>query len=199
VGLIEEKTTGRRDEEMEQYLHFIINASVKMQNLIKDLLEFSRVGREISFQSIDCNSILKEVITDLYASIKESKAKISISNLPVLTGNKTELKRLFQNLISNALKFRKKDIIPEINITLEEKEKEYLFAIKDNGIGIDNEYFNKLFIIFQRLHNVEEYPGTGIGLATCKKIVELHNGKIWVESKVDEGSIFYFTLSKNLI
>ncbi|MES2395019.1 MAG: ATP-binding protein [Bacteroidota bacterium] len=196
VGLLDKKYSGKTDEEAKEYFKFIVNATFKMQNLIKDLLEFSRVGKNMSFTAVDCNKILKEVIADLDTSIKESNAKITSAILPVLKGNETELKRLFQNLISNAIKFRKKNVLPEITITVEKKEMEYLFAIKDNGIGIEEKHINKLFIIFQRLHSVEEYPGTGIGLATCKKIVTLHKGKIWVESKLGEGSIFYFTLSK---
>ena len=196
VGLLDKKYSEKADDDTKEYFKFIVNATSKMQNLIKDLLEFSRVGKNMLFTAVDCNKILKEVISFLDISIKESNAKITSGTLPVLQGNETELKRLFQNLISNALKFHKKDVSPEITISVEEKEKEYLFAIRDNGIGIEEKYINKLFIIFQRLNTVEEYPGTGIGLATCKKIVTLHGGKIWVESKLGEGSTFYFTLPK---
>ena len=196
VGLLDKKYSKQTDKETTQYFKFIVNATSKMQNLIKDLLEFSRVGKNMLFTIVDCNKVLQEVIADLDISIKESNAKIITATLPVLQGNETELKRLFQNLISNAIKFHKKNVFPEISITVEEKEKEYLFAIKDNGIGIEEKYMNKLFIIFQRLHSAEEYPGTGIGLATCKKIVTMHGGKIWLESKVGEGSTFYFTLPK---
>lgn len=198
VELLVKKDFGKTDKDAEQYFQFILKATSKMQNLIKDLLEFSKVGSNISFESVDINKILKEVIAEMDANIKASSAKITASVLPVLTGNATELKRLFQNLISNAIKFRKKNNIPEITITANEKETEYLFAIKDNGIGIEEQYFKKLFIIFQRLHTATEYPGTGIGLATCKKIVTLHNGKIWVESKLGEGSTFYFTIPKKV-
>lgn len=169
-----------------------------MQNLIKDLLEFSRVGRNIVLEEVNVNTVLEEVLADMNASIKESGAKINYSPLPVLNGNRTALKQLFQNLLSNAIKFRKSAVSPEIKITVEEKDAEYLFSIKDNGIGIDEQYKSKLFIIFQRLHTPAEYDGTGIGLATCKKIAELHNGEIWVESKVGDGATFYFTISKNL-
>ncbi|MES2138271.1 MAG: ATP-binding protein [Bacteroidota bacterium] len=196
VGLLVKTYSGKKNEDTELYFTFILTATSKMQNLIKDLLDFSRVGRNMSFAAVDCNKILKEAIADLDLSIKESNAKITSAILPVLSGNETELKRLFLNLISNAIKFHKKNGIPEIAITVEAKDTEYLFAIKDNGIGIEEQYIPKLFIIFQRLHKVEEYPGTGIGLATCKKIVTLHNGKIWLESKLGEGSTFYFTLPK---
>lgn len=198
VGLLEQKYSRETDKATGQYLRFILNAVYKMQNLIKDLLEFSRIGRNVVFEEVNCNTVLKEVIADMNASIQENKAKITSSPLPVLKGNHIKLKQLFQNLLSNAIKFRKKDVNPEIEIAVEKKDNEYLFSIKDNGIGIDEQFKHKLFIMFQRLHTVDEYPGTGIGLATCKKIVELHNGKIWEESKLEEGTTFYFTISKTL-
>ena len=196
VGLIEEKYSGKTDEDTELYLKQIVNAASKMQNLIKDLLDFSQIGRNISFAATDCNNILKEVIANLGATIKESKAKITSTVLPVVIGNEIELRQLFQNLISNAIKFHKKNSKPEIEITFVEKDTEYLFAFKDNGIGLEEQYKDRIFIIFQRLHTATEYAGTGIGLATCKKIVALHNGKIWMESKLGHGSIFYFTIPK---
>lgn len=195
VGLLEKKYSGKT-EDAKLYFKYILSATSKMQNLIRDLLDYSRIGKSITFTNIDCNKILKEVIADLEQSIKESKAKITSDLLPVLKGNEAELKNLFRNLIGNAIKFHRKGVPPEISISVENKEKEYLFAIRDNGIGIEKQYINKLFIIFQRLHNAEEYSGTGIGLAICKKIVTLHKGKIWAESKFGEGSSFYFTLPK---
>ncbi len=196
VGLLEKKYSGVTDTGTAQYLQFIVNAAGRMRNLIKDLLDLSRIGRNIIYTAVDGNEVFKEVIANLEASIKESNVKITAAELPVLYGNAGELKQLFQNLISNAIKFRKKNGIPEINITVEDKNTEYLFAIKDNGIGIEEQSIKKLFVIFQRLNDVTEYPGTGIGLATCKKIIDLHHGKIWVESKFGEGSTFYFTLPK---
>lgn len=196
VRLLEKKYSGKTEEDAKLYFKYILGATSKMQNLIRDLLDYSRIGKSITFTNIDCNKILKEVIADLEQSIKESKAKITSDLLPVLKGNEAELKNLFRNLIGNAIKFHRKGVPPEISISVENKEKEYLFAIRDNGIGIEKQYINKLFIIFQRLHNAEEYSGTGIGLAICKKIVTLHKGKIWAESKFGEGSSFYFTLPK---
>lgn len=198
VGLIEDKYSKKLDKDADQYLKFIVTATSKMQNLIKDLLDYSRIGRNITFIEVDCNNILKEVIAEMNASIKESNAKITYATLPILKGNDIKLKQLFQNLISNAIKFRKKNTTPEIIITVEKKDTEYLFAIKDNGIGIEENSINKLFVLFQRLHSDAEYPGTGIGLATCQKIVTLHGGKIWVESKLGVGSTFYFTISKKI-
>ena len=198
IELIAGKYVGRLDKEADQYLNFIITANNKIRNLIKDLLDFSGIGKENTFTSVDCNEILKEVIDEMRTSIKESNAKIHFSTLPVLTGDKIKLKKLFQNLIGNAIKFQKKNVSPEIKITVLEKDKEYIFAIKDNGIGIEEQYFDKLFKVFHRLHDGAEYPGTGIGLAISKKIVAQHYGKIWVESKIGEGSTFYFSIAKKL-
>ena len=198
IGLIDENYSGTKNQDYQNYFSFISTATLRMQNLIKDLLEFSRVGRNPVFAEVDCNKIVKEVIADLDSSIKESHAKVNVAQLPVLNGIEIELKRLFQNLISNSIKFRKKDVPPEISIAVEDKDTEYLFSIKDNGIGIEEKFISKLFIIFQRLHTTAEYPGTGIGLVTAKKIVNLHKGKIWIESKEGEGSIFYFTIPKEI-
>lgn len=198
VGLFNGKYKGKLDKDAEQYLKFIVNATSKMQILIKDLLDFSRIGINNVFKKVDCNVLLTEVVTEMNATIKESKTKINSMVLPVVSGNEMELKRLFQNLISNAIKFQKKGGVPEINISVEEKDSQYVFGFKDNGIGIEDQFIGKLFVIFQRLNDHEEYHGTGIGLATCKKIVNLHDGKIWVESKFGEGSIFYFSLPKKI-
>lgn len=196
VGLIDKQYSKKLDKDANQYLKFIVTATTKMQNLIKDLLDYSRVTRNITFAKVDTNNILKEVLAEMGASIKENNAKITSATLPILKGNDIKLKQLFQNLISNAIKFHKKNIPPEIEISVEEKDKEFIFAIKDNGIGIEEQYFKKLFIAFQRLNNASDYPGTGIGLATCKKIVTLHNGRIWLKSKLGKGSTFYFTIPK---
>lgn len=198
IELLEEEYSKTQNEEIKEYFAFITSASSRMQNLIKDLLEFSRVGRNPEYTLVDCNKIVKEVIAELNASIKESNAKITYPVLPVIKGIEVELKRVFLNLIDNAIKFRKKNIAPVIEITAAEKENEYLFSVKDNGIGIDEKLLPKLFVIFQRLNSNTEYSGTGIGLAIAKKIVDLHNGKIWIESKINEGSVFYFTISKSL-
>ncbi|MDB5272228.1 MAG: histidine kinase [Chitinophagaceae bacterium] len=196
VGLIDEKLSETIDQETERHLQFIVSATAKMQNLIRDLLELSRIGKDVVMTTVDCNQLLASVLSEMQVTIEESHTSIISAVLPTLRGNETALKQLFQNLISNAIKFRKKNEPLHIHVSVEEKESEYLFAIKDNGIGIEEQHKEKIFIIFQRLHS--EYPGTGIGLATCQKIVALHNGKIAVESKVGEGSVFYFSLSKKI-
>ena len=198
VGLLEEKYAGETDEETQTYINLVVKAASTMRNLINHLLDFSRIGRDVTFARVDCNKIFKELQEEMEETIRESKAKIITSPLPVLTANAIEIKQLSQNLISNAIKFRKKDTTPVIEIRAEERPNEWLFTFKDNGIGMEQKNYDKIFIIFQRLHNVSQYPGTGIGLATCKKIVSVHNGKLWVESKLGIGSTFYFTISKNL-
>lgn len=184
------------DGNGEMYLNFIQKSVERMQILVKGLLDYSRIGKEIKISEADCNQIANDVIVDLGAAIAECNAHIQIQQLPVLHGNPTELRQLFQNLLSNAIKYRAKDTIPEIIITAEEQTKHWLFGVHDNGIGIEDKNQEKIFIIFKRLNNRNEYEGTGIGLSHCKKIVEFHGGKIWVESKLKEGSIFYFTILK---
>jgi signal transduction histidine kinase len=195
VGLFVKKY-GKTSAESEKYAGFIQNATSRMQNIIKDLLDYSTIKTNQPFHIIDLNEILKKVTAEMNHFIKENKAEIISTRLPVLNGNAIEMKRLFQNLLSNAIKFHKEGVIPQVKIHAEEKETEYLFSFKDNGIGIEKQYLGKLFTIFQRLHTASEYPGTGIGLAICKKVVDLHGGRIWVESDPNKGSTFYFTIAK---
>lgn len=198
VGLLNKQYKGRLDENADKYLEYILQASDRMRTLIKDLLDYSRIGRAIAFVRSDCNMFLHEVLADMELNIQENKAKINAETLPVLLAFPTELKLLFQNLISNAIKFRKPGIDPEINITWSETTNFFKFSVSDNGIGIDQQHRDRIFIIFQRLHLRKDYEGSGIGLAHCKKIVELHGGEIWVESTPGSGCTFHFTLSKNL-
>ncbi|RVT80040.1 PAS domain-containing protein [Flavobacterium sufflavum] len=194
--LFEKEFSGKLDGNGDIYIDFISKSSRRMQDLVKGLLDYSRIGKEKQLGEADCAQIVKDVISDMSIILEESKAKISVDDLPELNGYTIELRQLFQNLISNAVKFRKKGVIPEIKITVQEEEKKWLFSIQDNSIGIDEKDMHKLFVIFKRLNNRDEYEGTGIGLAHCKKIVELHGGSIWAESKLGEGSIFKFTIQK---
>lgn len=198
AGLLQDKYSGGLDATGNKYLGSLMRSAGRMRALINDLLEFSRLGKNAEIKDVDTGHVLQEVISLLDAVISENGVTITSTSLPVLKGNEVELKQLFQNLLSNAIKFRKPDVAPEVNITVEDRGNEYLFAFKDNGIGIEPEYKERIFIVFQRLHAKHEYPGTGIGLATCQKIVTLHKGKIWVDSQLGNGSTFYFTLSKNL-
>ncbi|MEO8415907.1 MAG: PAS domain S-box protein, partial [Ginsengibacter sp.] len=194
VELFKQKYEGKLDAKADAYLTYIVQASRRMRVLIKDLLDFSRIGHSKDFEKVDCNVILKNVMADLDKIIKDSGAEITSERLPVLTGYSTELKQLFQNLIVNSIKFGKKNVFPKINITTQKNNDYWQFAFSDNGIGIDQQHSERIFIIFQRLHTRAEYEGSGIGLSHCKKIVELHRGKLWVESTPNKGSTFYFTI-----
>ncbi len=194
-NLLTQKINTHADNEEREYINYINGAAQRMSQLIFDLLEYSRIGKDMSKMAIDCDKLVNEVLADLAANIKESGAEIHVGKLPVVQGF-IYLKSLFQNLISNAIKFQKEGSHPVISISARGNEKEFLFSIKDNGIGIEKTYFEKIFLIFQRLHTRTEYVGTGIGLSQCKKVVELHGGRIWVESEPGKGSIFNFTIPK---
>lgn len=192
--LLETEYAGKLGGNGEFYVEFISKSSKRMQQLVKGLLDYSRIGKEKKIILINCNQIVNEVLSDMMVTIKESNAEIIVHDLPILKGYETELRQLFQNLISNALKFMKKDISPKIHFFAKKQENEWLFSIQDNAIGIDENNIHKLFVIFKRFNNRDEYEGTGIGLAHCKKIVELHGGTIWADSKLGEGSTFNFTI-----
>jgi len=196
VGLFVKKY-GNPDPDTETYTRFILNATRRMQNLIKDLLDYSTIKTDVPFVKVDLNEVLEQAIDEMSSSIKATNASIISTEMPIINGNAIELKRVFQHLISNAIKFHKEDRIPEIKIKAFEKEKEYHISVEDKGIGIEKEYINKLFVIFQQLHRGQKYSGTGIGLAICKKIVDLHGGSICVESEVGEGTSFHFTIPKS--
>ncbi|MGB7087431.1 MAG: PAS domain-containing protein [Phormidesmis sp.] len=208
--LLVEEYSDRLDGEAEEYVEFILDGTNRMQQLIKDLLTFSRVrtrGKE--FSAVDCEGIVNSVLRSLKLAIQESQAQITCGTLPVVDADPSQIQQLFQNLISNALKFRGKDP-PRIHISATLREDKALqedealkaghqqaweFCVRDNGIGIESEYFDQIFEIFQRLHSRRHYEGTGIGLAICRKIVERHGGRMWVDATPGEGSAFYFTLS----
>jgi len=182
--------------EAEEFFRFITDGVQRMQSLINDLLTYSRVSSQGSaFASADCNEIVSRVLENLRASIEGQRAKVDVTPLPKVIGDATQLGQLFQNLLVNAIKFSGQRG-PEIQVHAVENDGEWRFSVKDNGIGIAPEYFERIFIIFQRLHTIEEYAGTGIGLAICKKIVERHGGRIGVESEVGHGSTFWFTIPK---
>ncbi|MGZ4116306.1 MAG: sensor histidine kinase, partial [Bacteroidia bacterium] len=195
VQLIKERYTDGLDQDAKDFIGFAIDGANRMRNLIQSLLEYSRVNRVKPFEQIDTNELLKEVLQNLKDKIKEHNALIKIEKLPDIFGDNVLIGQLFQNLIENAIKFKGTED-PQITISCKTNINEFLFSVKDNGIGIPKEYSERIFIILQRLHTIEKYPGTGIGLAICKKIVERHGGKIWVESEVNKGSTFYFTIKK---
>jgi len=194
VELLGNEYEGELDDTADTYIKFVLEASERMRVLIKNLLDYSRIGRSQELEKIDCNVVVKNLLEDLSVQIIQSDAKLSIDKLPIILGNEVEIKQLFQNLISNAIKFRRDDVPPEIRISAVKEEQYWKFAVADNGIGLNKKHKEKIFVIFQRLHNRKVYEGTGIGLAHCKKIVELHGGKIWVISELYKGSTFYFTI-----
>ena len=196
VDLLRRHYKGMEDEVSGRYINYITEASQRMRNLVKDLLDYSRLGRERKLEQIDCNDVVRDALSDLAIAIRESQAKVSIDALPVISGYRTEIKQLFQNLISNSLKFRKPNETPVIALWAEYDNEFWKFTIRDNGIGINKKHWDRIFVIFQRLHLKNEYDGTGIGLAHCKKIVELHEGKIWLESTPGKGTDFFFTIRK---
>jgi PAS domain S-box-containing protein len=198
VSLLDRKLQHKADGEVVQYMSFITSASERMKTLIKELLMYSRLGKNRMIEEIDCGKVVQDVVKDMEALVSENNATISYGQLPVLDGSATELQQLFQNLLANAIKYRKPDVAPEIQIDSADIGPDWLFSVMDNGIGIDEEYNERIFVIFQRLHNQDEYSGTGIGLATCRKIVELNGGTIWVKSKPGRGSVFYFTFPKEI-
>lgn len=184
------------DEFAFDYLNRIHDAGSRMQRLIQDLLAYSRVGRQHQeFQAVDCNLILKQVLDNLQMTIAEKQVKLTYDSLPTVMGNETQLIQLFQNLISNAIKFVQPDAVPQVKILVKLQEQQWLFGVQDNGIGIEPQNLERVFEIFQRTQSAKNYPGTGIGLATCKKIVESHGGQIWVESQLDVGTTFHFLLT----
>ncbi len=198
LQLLQKKYGSQLDETALKYIHFAVDGADRMKLLISDLLNFSRVGTAAAdFSDVPLNEIVHQVQQVFHSNILQSGTQIKFETLPVIKGNATQLLQLFQNLISNALKYRSEDN-PVIEIGFSQNHSAWTFFVKDNGIGIDEKFSEKIFVIFQRLHNRDEYSGTGIGLAICKKIVERHGGKIWVQSRPGAGSTFYFTISKNI-
>ncbi|WP_417799877.1 sensor histidine kinase [Tenacibaculum sp.] len=182
------------DNNAKQLFLFIKKATRRMSSLIKNLLDYSRLGRQRELSKVNCNLLVNDIIEDLNSTIKQSKATIKFSNLPIISAYPTELRLLFQNLISNAIKFSKKEVSPYISIKAKKKDQAWKFYVKDNGIGIPEQFQDKIFSIFQRLHPEDQYEGTGIGLAHCQKIVGMHGGEIGVKSKLGKGSTFFFTI-----
>lgn len=196
LEIFQEDYPERLEGEATMYLDFINSAVERMRNLISGLLSFSRLGTSGQQEKINLNETIQKIKEDFSAVIEDRNIVIESQLLPTITGHKLEIKQLFQNLISNAIKFTKKDVSPHIEISFDETDGYYNFHIKDNGIGIPDKDFSKIFDMFSRLHSTKDYDGQGIGLAFCKKIVELHHGNIWVTSEFGKGSTLHFTLKK---
>ena len=192
--LLKEENEGRLGAEADEYIDFIVDGGKRMQQLIRDLLAFSRIGtRGKPFVPTECEKVLNQVLKNLQMSVKESNAIITWDPLPNVMADPSQLTQLFQNLISNSIKFRSNKQ-PQIHISAQLIPGYFQFCVRDNGIGIEPSYAERIFVIFQRLHSRRQYEGTGIGLAICRRIVERHGGKIWVESVLSKGASFYFTL-----
>lgn len=184
------------DAEANEYIAFAVEGAKRMQVLINELLNYSRLNtKRKPFELVDCGQIYAATVANLKVEIEESGAVLTSGCLPTVKGDSVLLLQVFQNLVANAIKFQREKR-PQVHVWAEEKNGAWQFGVRDNGIGISPKYFDRLFVIFQRLHRREEYSGTGIGLAVCKKIVEKHGGRIWVESELGKGSTFYFTIPK---
>jgi PAS domain S-box-containing protein len=194
MQIIEEDYKGKLDEDADEYIGFAVDGAKRMQTLINDLLKYSRVGTKGKpLVPMSAETALTVALDNMQVTIDETKAVITHDQLPIVLGDDGQLSQVFQNLLSNAIKFRSNSA-PQIHISVEQTPEEWVFSVQDNGIGIDMKYADRIFTIFQRLHGREEYPGTGIGLAVVKKIVQRHGGRIWVKSAPESGSTFYFTL-----
>ncbi|HSB44402.1 MAG TPA: ATP-binding protein [Nitrospira sp.] len=192
--LLAKRYKGKLDADADEFIAYAVDGATRMQRLINDLLAYSRVTSQAkAFELVDCNQLLEGVLSTLRLAIEESRAVVTRDALPKVMADSGQLAQLFQNLVSNAIKFHGAEP-PSVHVAAERRNDEWLFSVRDNGIGVDPQFADRIFVIFQRLHDREEYPGTGIGLALCKKIVERHGGNIWVESQPGRGATFFFTI-----
>lgn len=192
--LLAERYRGKLDDQADKYIHYAVDGAKRMQTLIQDLLAYSRVGRpEIELKPTNCDVIVSSAVKNLHAAVGESGAVVTFSSLPTVMANSSQLQQVFQNLIGNAIKFRAANT-PQIQVAAEEKEGKWVFSVADNGIGIPPEHVGAVFTVFKRLHTRQEYPGNGIGLSICKRVVERHGGRISVTSNANGGSTFVFTI-----
>ncbi|OIN60953.1 sensor histidine kinase [Arsenicibacter rosenii] len=196
MSLLEQKHGHELSPDARKLLEVTSAASGRMRVLINDLLEFSRIGNTADFVPVDLNTLFEEIMDEQQEDIRDAGADIQVGRLPVLEAHRTDLKQLFLNLLSNSIKYRRTGVTPVVSVQAEDAGDNWQIRISDNGIGIDARYYDRIFQLFQRLHGRNEFPGTGIGLATCKKVVEIYGGRIWLESKVNEGSTFYVVLPK---
>jgi signal transduction histidine kinase/PAS domain-containing protein len=195
--LLERRYKGKFDGDADEFMDYIVEAALRMKEQIKGLLEYSRISTNVNeFRHVNSEFILNQAIGNLQFAIKKNNAEVTHDSLPFVMCDAGQLQRIFQNLISNAIKFKKEDIPPKINISAkkDDENREYIFSVLDNGIGIEKQYMERIFIIFQRLHTMDEYHGTGIGLSIVKRIIERHGGRIWVESEFGKWSVFNFTI-----
>jgi PAS domain S-box-containing protein len=193
--LLERRYKDKLDQDANEYIRFAVDGAIRMQKLLNDLLEFSRIKNQTEqYDPVDTSALLGQAVANLQQLLTENTALVTNDDLPLIQADEAQMIRLFQNLIENAVKFHKKTELPQIHISCKKQDNMYRFSVADNGIGIEKQYHDKVFVVFQRLHSVRDYPGTGIGLSICKRIVERHGGTIWFESIVNEGTTFYFTI-----
>jgi len=194
LQLLQRRYKGQLNTDADEFIEFAVDGATRMRALINDLLTYSRVStRAKPFEPTDCCAVLDHTLANLKIAIKENDAVVTCDDLPTVMADKVQLTQVFQNLVGNGIKFRS-DRPPKVHVGVERNDGEWLFSVRDNGIGIDPQYFERIFLVFQRLHGRSEYPGTGIGLAVCRKVVERHGGRMWVESEPGQGSTFYFTI-----
>ncbi|MBI5468845.1 MAG: hypothetical protein HY891_06900 [Deltaproteobacteria bacterium] len=191
--LFSRRYRGKFDSEADEYINYVVDGSKRMQVLINDLLTYSRAGKKKDLKLVDLTDVFNKAVSNLNVIIADAGATVTRGDLPSVVADPTQMYQLFQNLTGNAIKYRGTDP-PVVRVSAEKRNSEWLFSVADNGIGIDPRYFDRIFVLFQRLHGKGEYMGTGIGLAICKKIVDNHGGRIWVESQPGKGSTFYFTI-----
>ena len=193
--LLSRRYQGKLDATADEFIGYSVDGALRMQRLIQDLLTYARVGTKgDALGPVDAGKVLQQVLASLEVSIREQAAEVSFEPLPWVHADESQLGQLLQNLVGNALKFRSPERPPHIHVSARQQGGEWVFAVQDDGIGIEPQYFERIFVIFQRLQAKTDYPGTGIGLAVCKRIVERHGGRIWVESRVGQGTTFFFTL-----
>lgn len=196
LELLSKHYTNKLNEEAQEFVRIAIASARRMKNLVEDLQVFSQTGQEeLKYAPTDCQLLVSKTIASLQPLVEETHAEITRGFLPIIVANEFLIQQVFQNVIHNALKFHS-DKAPRIDISCEERETEWEFSVKDNGIGLEKQYADRIFLIFQRLHSPEKYPGTGIGLAICKRIIERYRGSIWVKSEPGEGCCFFFTVPK---
>lgn len=196
ISIIKEDETNKLSETSNRLMNYSVKAADRMKDLIQSLSEYLKAGRNREYANTDLNELANEVLEEIQGAIQTTNATVKVSKLPTIYGNAVDIKRIFQNLISNAIKYRKSDVAPLIGISAEEKkgEKKWQFRFEDNGIGMSKEGGNVAFQIFKQLHPRDEYDGMGIGLSICKKVIEMHGGSIWLESEEGVGTTFFFTL-----
>ncbi|MCB0429220.1 MAG: response regulator [Flavobacteriales bacterium] len=196
LQMIQRNNAGKLDEKSERYIEIVVNGAKRMKALIDGLLSYSKLASntDLEVEKVNCEETIRKVMTDLRVIISENGAKITTEGLPSIEANPLHMHLLFQNLLSNAIKFKHPERTPEIHIKAVKDDEHYIFSVQDNGIGIEQEFFERVFVIFQRLHTRQEYEGTGIGLSICKKIVERHKGRIWITSEPGKGTCIHFRI-----